>query len=81
MRVKRTAMQVFRFFTIIKFYAFYFSTGLGHCQPLIDKVGLRSLQPPEISLLCACVYKCTNALSTVQIRNISEYNNLLFYIC
>jgi hypothetical protein len=27
---KRTAMQVFRFFTIIKFRAFYFSTSLGH---------------------------------------------------
>jgi hypothetical protein len=29
-KYKKTAMQVFRFFTIIKFYAFYFSTSLGH---------------------------------------------------
>ncbi len=32
-------MQVFRFFTIIKFRAIYFSTSLGHYWPLIDKVG------------------------------------------
>jgi hypothetical protein len=33
-------MQVFRFFTIIKFRAIYFSTSLGHYWPWIDKEGL-----------------------------------------
>jgi hypothetical protein len=33
-------MQVFRFFTIIKFRAIYFWTSQGHYWPLIDKVGL-----------------------------------------
>jgi hypothetical protein len=39
----RTAMQVFRFFTLIKFRAIYFRTSLGHYRPLIDKVGLNAL--------------------------------------
>jgi hypothetical protein len=48
-------MQVFRFFTIIKFRAFYFSTSLGHYWPLIDKVGLISIPYPHFvfaSLSC-----------------------------
>ncbi len=38
-------MQVFRFFTIIKFRAIYFSTSLGHYWPLIDKIGLNLPSP------------------------------------
>jgi hypothetical protein len=48
---KRPAMQVFRFFTKIKFEAIYyvdstsyFWTSQGHYWPLIDKVGWRNMR-------------------------------------
>ncbi len=63
-------MQVFKFFTIIKFRAIYFSTSLGHYWPLIDKVGLeenskslrcKSYLLEKFAAFCACLLEAHTA--------------------